>query len=68
MNLDGIKKIEDHGLHEIRLKYWNLKHKAFLDEHGVPDEKLGEVCERLDEEEEKEIAKYLKEQEEQTNA
>lgn len=63
MNLEEIEKIEDYGLQNIRLKYWNLRHKAFLDEHGIPDEELERVWNELDKAEEKEVALYLKNKE-----
>lgn len=67
MNLKEINNIEDYGLKTIRLKYWNLRHKAFLDERNISDSELDNVCKKLDEDEEKEISLYLKKQEEQPN-
>ncbi len=62
MNLKEIEQIEDVGLRSIRLKYWNLRHKAFLDEHGTPDTELAKVHERLYKQEEIEIEEYIKKQ------
>lgn len=59
MNNEEINKIDDLGLRNIRLKYWELKHKAFLDEHGIPDQELGKVWDMLTEKEEKEVSSYL---------
>ena len=59
MTREEINAIEDIGLREIRMKYWNLFNKAFLDEQGIPDSKLGDVVKNLEEEEAKEIADYL---------
>ncbi len=67
MNIKEIEKIEDLGLREIRLKYWNLKHKAFLDEHGIPDQEIGNVFDSLTKKEEEEISRYLKVQEDKEN-
>ena len=50
----------------MRIKYWNLRHKAFLDERNISDSELDIVCKKLDEDEEKEISLYLKKQEERT--
>lgn len=68
MNINEINQIDDHRLREIRLKYWNLRHKAFLDEHGIQDQDLGVVWDELSAKEEKEVAEYMKNQEEQGNA
>ena len=68
MNINEINNIKDYNLREIRLKYWNLRHKAFLDEHGISDQDLGKVLDELTTKEEKEVTEYLKKQEEQNNA
>ena len=62
MNIKEINEIQDSGLKVIRMKYWNLRHKAFLDEHRVSDQELEKVWSKLDEAEEKEVAAYFKEQ------
>lgn len=67
MNLEEINNIEDYGLRTIRLKYWNLRHKAFLDERHISDSELDIVWEKLKEDEEKEISLYLKKQEDNPN-
>lgn len=67
MNNKEIEQIEDLGLREIRMKYWNLKHKAFLDEHGIPDSEIGEVFDYLTTKEEEEVSIYLKAQEKKEN-
>lgn len=59
-----INEISDSGLKAIKMKYWDLRHKAFLDEHGISDEELINVWKRLDDAEGKEIVAYLKEQSE----
>lgn len=63
MNIKEIQQIEDHGLREIRSKYWHLKHKAFLDESSIPDQEIGNIFDSLAEKEELEISLYLKTQE-----
>lgn len=67
MNIKEIEHIEDFGLREIRRKYWNLRHKTFLDEHGIPDQEIGNVLDSLTKKEEEEISLYLKSQEEKKN-
>ncbi|MBQ9940771.1 MAG: hypothetical protein IJO74_04460 [Clostridia bacterium] len=58
MNLKEIEQIEDLELRSIRLKYWNLRHKVFLDEHGVPDAMLEKAWNDLCKQEELEIKEY----------
>ncbi len=58
MNLKEIEQIEDLELRSIRLKYWNLRHKVFLDEHGVPDAMLEKAWNDLYKQEELEIEEY----------
>lgn len=58
MNLKEIEQIKDFELRSIRLKYWNLRHKVFLDEHGVPDSMLEKAWNDLCKQEELEIEEY----------
>ena len=62
MNLKEIEKIEDLELRSIRMKYWNLRHKAFLDEHRVSDAELSKIHDELYKQEEFEIEEYRKRQ------
>jgi len=62
MNLEQINTIEDLGLREIRLKYWHLRYKAFVDEKGIPDTELEGVYCRLEELERIEIQDYSSKQ------
>jgi hypothetical protein len=55
-----INMIENHELREIRMRYWKMRHKAFQDEHGIPDQKLGEEYDRIRELEKKELDEYRK--------
>lgn len=59
MTLEEINVIEDCGLRKIRMKYWNLRHKTFLNEHDIPDHTLGQVWDDLSFKEEQEVAAYL---------
>lgn len=60
MNYEDINKIKDSELQKIRMKYWNLRHKAFLDEYKISDQDIGEVWDELFEAEEKEVTAYLR--------
>lgn len=63
MNINEINKIEDSNIREIRLKYWDMRHKVFLDEHRISDKEFKNVWNELVAKEEKEISDYLKAQE-----
>ena len=52
------QQIEDKELRDIRWKYWNMFHKAFLDESGIPDDELERVVESIKVQEQDEILKY----------
>lgn len=58
LNNEEIERIQDYELREIRQKYWNLRHKAFLDEAHISDQELESVWENLKAREQDEIKKY----------
>lgn len=58
LNNEEIGRIRDWELRLIRMKYWEKRHAAFLDERHIPDWELGKVFDRLIAEEQKEIAEY----------
>lgn len=58
LNNEEIERIKDPELQQIRRKYWNLCHKAFLDEAHISDQEVGHVWERLKEQEQEEILQY----------
>jgi hypothetical protein len=60
LNQEEIDRIENHDLREIRLKYWNLRHTAFLDEHNISDSDLNKVFEDLTSQEQKELKAFRK--------
>jgi len=60
MNSAKIAEIEDLKIQEIKQKYWNLKHKAFLDEHNIKDWELGDVLDKYTALERKELEEYYK--------
>lgn len=45
-------------MQEIRMKYWNLIHQAFLDEMNIKDSELGKVVDELWIEKQKELGKF----------
>jgi len=59
MNQEEIAAIQDSGERYIREKYWCLRHKAFLDEAGIPDSQLEAETDRLDALENAELQKYF---------
>ena len=58
INNEEISRIKDPRLRDIRSKYWYLVHKAFLDEHNIPDSMLQQETDKLKETEIKEIDDY----------
>ena len=58
LNNEEIERIQDYELRQIRQKYWNLRHKAFLDEAHISNQELDRVWEDLKAREQDEIAKY----------
>lgn len=63
LNNEEIGLIEDLELREIRSKYWLKYHQAFLDENGIPDNELGNVTKKIQEQERIDIEKYIKRKE-----
>lgn len=58
LNNEEISRIKDPELRNIRSKYWNVLHQAFLDEHKIPDNVLGKEFDRIKAEELKELDEY----------
>lgn len=58
MNSTKIAEIEDLKIQDIKKKYWDLKHKAFLDEYKIKDWELGEIFDRYTSLERKELEEY----------
>lgn len=58
LNKEEIQRIKDPELREIRQRYWNLVHKAFLDEASIPDWELEKVVKGMRTQEQNEITKY----------
>lgn len=60
MNPHEIDKIKDINTRQIKIKYWDLKHKAFLDERNISDKEFENVYNNLTQEERKELEAYYK--------
>lgn len=60
LNNEEIRRIQDPELREIRQKYWNLRHKAFLDEAHISDQELSNVFDDIIAKEQEEILRYRK--------
>lgn len=58
LNQDEISRIKNVELREVRIKYWNLRHTAFLDEYRIKDSELESVFNDLWSEEQKELEKF----------
>jgi hypothetical protein len=58
LNDEQIYRIEDPELRSIRLKYWSLLHKTFLDENKISDGKLGKEYDKIKAAEIKELSEY----------
>lgn len=53
-----ISRIKDQKLREIRSKFWNERHEAFLDELNISDSKLDVVLDAIEEKERIAIYEY----------
>jgi len=58
LNYEEISRIKDNELRQIREKYWELRHKAFIDENDIPDDIIGDIFEKLIKREQEEIENY----------
>lgn len=58
MNTNKIAEIEDLKIQEIKRKYWDLKHKAFLNEYEIKDWELGKELDKYTKLERRELEEY----------
>lgn len=58
LNNEEISRIKDPEIRNIRSKYWNLRHQAFLNEHNIPDSMLGQELDKINAAETKELDEY----------
>ena len=58
LNYEEISRIKDNELRQIGEKYWELRHKAFIDENDIPDDIIGDIFEKLIKREQEEIENY----------
>lgn len=49
MNQNEISEISDSNIRNIKMKYWDKKHKAFLNEREIKDTELGNEFDRIEE-------------------
>lgn len=61
MNLNEIEKIEDSKIKNIKMKYWTLKHNAFINETEIKDKELESVYEEYNKLEKDELINCFKE-------
>ena len=61
MNQYEISEISDSNIGNIKMKYWNKKHEAFLNEKEIKDTELGNEFDRIKELEKKELEEYYDE-------
>lgn len=61
MNQNEISEISDSNIRNIKMKYWDKKHKAFLNEREIKDTELGNEFDRIEELEKKELEDYYSE-------
>ena len=61
MNQNEISEISDSNIRNIKMKYWDKKHKAFLNEREIQDTELGNEFDRIEELEKKELEDYYSE-------
>lgn len=60
LNNAEIERIKDNELRKIRWDFWLKRHEAFLDEAHIPDSKVFEVWEEIDEQERVALNDYCK--------
>lgn len=58
LNQEEIDRIENPELIEIRMRYWKLRHKAFIDEHTISDVELGTLLDELNIQERRELLAF----------
>lgn len=59
MNNSEISDIEDIELREIKRKYWDLRHNAFIDETNISDSDLEKVWDNSLMQEKQELIMYF---------
>ena len=59
MNNSEMSNIEDIKLREIKRKYWNLRHEAFIDEINISDKELEKIFDDSLTQEKQELTNYF---------
>ncbi|WP_134686286.1 hypothetical protein [Brevibacillus migulae] len=55
LNQEEINRIQSPQLREIRMKYWRLRHEAFINERNISDRDLEKLCDDLMRQEQEEL-------------
>ncbi|KMZ41331.1 MULTISPECIES: hypothetical protein [Bacillales] len=58
LNQEEINRIQNLQLREIRMKYWRLRHEAFIDERNISDSELEKVFDELIRQEQEELQRF----------
>ncbi len=58
MNQKEISEIKDINIKTIKRKYWDLKHKVFLEEQNISDSELEKAFDKYSLEEKMELEEY----------
>ncbi|MCG7317658.1 hypothetical protein [Brevibacillus laterosporus] len=58
LNQEEINRIQSPQLREIRMKYWRLRHEAFIDERNISDRDLEKVLDELIRQEQEELQRF----------
>ncbi|WP_438351386.1 hypothetical protein ACP8HI_12485 [Paenibacillus sp. FA6] len=58
LNQEEINRIQNLQLREIRMKYWRLRHEAFIDERNIADRDVGNVWDILIRQEQEELQPF----------
>ncbi|QDX94362.1 hypothetical protein EEL30_19985 [Brevibacillus laterosporus] len=58
LNQEEINRIQCPQLREIRMKYWRLRHEAFIDERNISDRDLEKVLDELIRQEQEELQRF----------
>ncbi|MED1789052.1 hypothetical protein P4V47_16435 [Brevibacillus laterosporus] len=58
LNQEEINRIQSPQLREIRMKYWRLRHEAFINERNISDRDLEKVLDELIRQEQEELQRF----------
>ncbi|WJQ79808.1 hypothetical protein [Brevibacillus brevis] len=58
LNQEEINRIQNLQLREIRMKYWRLRHEAFIDERNISDRDSKKIWTELIRQEQEELQRF----------